>query len=217
VPRWKTPRWTLGAPALVALAVAGCGAAASQPRLHNTSEKRLLSLVTRARTDASNHDGSAVDADLGQFVSEVKTLTTGGQLSEITAGKLDREARATAAQAVHQLRQKAATKASTAATAVLPAGATTTPASATNPSPPAQNTSPRAQNTGPPVQNATQPAQQNNQVHGDEGSGTSPGPGHGHRHDNRHSGWSSSQGGAHQTSVAKAWAKMVELRSRRRR
>ena len=89
--------------ALVALAVAGCGAAGNQQKLHLTSEKRLLSLVARARVDASRHNGTAVHAVLGEFVSEVDTLRTSGQLSHATANNLTGEARATAGAASRQL------------------------------------------------------------------------------------------------------------------
>lgn len=213
MPRWKTPRWTLGAPALVALAVAGCGAAASQPKLHRTSEKRLLSLVARARTDASNHNGSAVHADLGEFVSDVETLTTSGQLSRTTAGRLDREARATAAQAAVQLHQKPATQGTTIATATsATASSATQPAdptpSAGHPAPPVKNTPPPP-NQKPPTHNRAKqkPPKQNDQGHQGDGTDGPTWPDPGHQHGHGHADWSSSQSGAYETSVAKAWAK----------
>lgn len=198
MPRWKTPRWTLGVPALVALAVAGCGAAASRPRLHSSSEKRLLSLVARARTDASTRNGPAVHADLGEFVSDVKTLTTSGQISRATAGKLDRQARATAAQAVEQLPRtpaSAATTATTATTVTQAAGPSTTTTPATgHPTPPAQHTPP------PPHKHDQGPGKTPPPPKHDQGPGggrpdpVKPGPGHEHGHG--HGGRSSSQNAA---------------------
>jgi hypothetical protein len=194
VPRCKTPRWSLGGLALVALVVAGCGAASSQQRasLHTSGEKRLLSLVARARVDASKHDGTAVHAVLGEFVSEVRTLNTAGQLSGTTAGKLDRAARLTAAQAQQQLHPAAAanpaiqtTTATQATTVPTPdPNTTTSPAPATTPTPGA-TTGP----SGPPSPAANTPAQ-NGQ--GDDQSGPA-GPGHGHAYGHRdadeRSGW----------------------------
>jgi hypothetical protein len=187
VPRWKTPRWTLGAPALVALAVAGCGASASQPKLHSSSEKRLLSLVQSARTDAAHHDGSAVNAALGEFVSEVRTLTTSGQLSATTAGKLDQQARSTARQAAQQLHPAAKVHTNTTTTTAQTVATTTQPATVSSP----------ATRTPPPPVTQSDPGQ------GDTGSG-SPRPGH-HRYDHGdgHGRWASGSQG----DVAQAWAK----------
>jgi hypothetical protein len=196
VPRCKTPRRSLGGlalVALVALVVTGCGAASSQQRasLHTSGEKRLLSLVARARVDASKHDGTAVHAVLGEFVSEVRTLNTSGQLSGTTAGKLDRAARLTAAQAQQQLHPAAvtntATQTTTTQTTAVPTpdpGTTTVPAPATTPTSGAA-TGP----SGPPSPAANTPAQ-NGQ--GDDQSGP-PGRGHGHAYGHRYaddgSGW----------------------------
>ena len=188
VPRCKTPRWSLGGLALVALVVAGCGAASSQQRasLHTSGEKRLLSLVARARVDASKHDGTAVHAVLGEFVSEVRTLNTSGQLSGTTAGKLDRAARLTAAQAQEQLHPAAATT-TAAQTTTVPTpdpGTTTSPAPAITPTPGATTGPP-----GPPSPAAKTPSQ-NGQGH-DQGGPAGPGHGHayGHRYADDGSGW----------------------------
>jgi hypothetical protein len=183
VPCYKTPRWSLGALALVAVVVAGCGAASSQQNasLHANGEKRLLSLVARARVDASKHNGTAVHAALGEFVSEVRTLNTAGQLSATTAGRLDRAARLTAAQAEQQLHPTAANSAATAnttQTATPDPATTTTPTPATTPTPGATppGGGPAAPNQPSPATNApSQNAQGNNQ-------GDSPSPGHGHGH-----------------------------------
>lgn len=187
MPRWKTPRWTLGAPALVALAVAGCGAAASQPKLHNTAEKRLLSLVANARVDATNHDGTAVRAVLGEFVSNIRTLRASGQLSGATAGRLGREARAAAAQAARQLHPKLAVRAGTA----------TTPAQSLDP----VTSSTPATAEGPPARrHARAPA---------NGAPAGPGQGHGRGHGYGHHGWSRVAGGANTAgtqAATNAWA-----------
>jgi hypothetical protein len=192
VPRCKTPRWSLGGlalvVALVALVVAGCGAASSQQRasLHTSGEKRLLSLVARARADASQHDGTAVHAVLGEFVSEVRTLNTSGQLSSTTAGKLDRAARLTAAQAQQQLHPAATANTATEATSVPTPdpGSTTSSVPATTPTPGA-TTGP----SSPPSPAANTPSQ-NGQ--GDDQTGPA-GPGHGHGYGHRYaasgSGW----------------------------
>jgi hypothetical protein len=189
VPRCKTPRWSLGGLALVALVVAGCGAASTQQRasLHTSGEKRLLSLVARARVDASKHDGTAVHAVLGEFVSEVRTLNTSGQLSGTTAGKLDRAARLTATQAQQQLHPASAANTATQTTTV-PApdpGTITSTAPETTPTQGAA-TGP----SGPPSPAANTPAQ-NGQ--GDAQSGPPARPGHGHAYGHRYadhgSGW----------------------------
>jgi hypothetical protein len=144
VARWNPRRWSLGASALVALIMAGCGST-GQPRasLHPSAEKRLLSLVARARLDASARDGSAVSAVLDEFVSEVTTLKRSGQLGNSTAAHLERAARATAAGAASRLHPRATHAAATAgsgrsgpqtATAADPATTTTAPASASTPS-----------------------------------------------------------------------------------
>lgn len=128
---------------LVALVIAGCGST-SGPRasLHPSAEKRLLSLVARARVDASAHEGTAVSAVLGEFVSEVNTLKQSGQLRGTTAARLERAARATAASAARRLHPKATHPAATASsgssgsqtsTAADPATTTTAPASASTP------------------------------------------------------------------------------------
>jgi hypothetical protein len=194
VPRCKTPRWSLGGLALVALVVAGCGAASSQQRasLHTSGEKRLLSLVARARVDASKHDGTAVHAVLGEFVSEVRTLNTSGQLSGTTAGKLDRAARLTAAQAQQQLHPAAAADTATQTTPAMQTTTVSTPDPETTTSPtPAATPTPGATTgpSGPPSPAANTPAQ-NGQ--GDDQSGP-PGQGHGHAYGHRYaddgSGW----------------------------
>jgi hypothetical protein len=188
VPCYKTPRWSLGALALVAVVVAGCGAASSQQNasLHANGEKRLLSLVTRARVDASKHNGTAVHAVLGEFVSEVRTLNTSGQLSGTTAGRLDRAARLTAAQAAQQLHPaNAAAKANATqtATATTPDPATTTSTTpATTPTPgatPPGGTPAPPNQPSPPTNTPSQNGQGNNQ-------GGSPSPGHGHGYGHRH-------------------------------
>jgi hypothetical protein len=201
VPRWNPPQRSLGASALVAVVVAGCGAAGTQqkPALHASAEKHLLSLVARARADAERHDGAAVHAVLGDFVSEVRTLKTAGQLTGTTAVNLDGEAHAAAAQAKRQLHAAksasaepgATTQTSTAPAAadatapttptVPPSDATTTPAPA-RPSPTAPT--PKATTSTPPAAGAT--SQQDDQ--GGDGSGAPwPGRGHGHGHGYGHS------------------------------
>jgi hypothetical protein len=180
VPRWNPPRRSLGASALVALVVAGCGTTSSQhkPSLHVTAEKRLLSLVERARADATKQDGTAVHAVLGEFVAEVRTLKTSGQLTATTAGRLDGEASTTAEQAARQLHPRKVANTEPNA-AILTA---TTPAAATPPPTPTTGANPKAPTTsatGPPAPPST-PAtglQQN-----DQGSygGASRSPGHGH-------------------------------------
>jgi hypothetical protein len=197
VPCYRTPRWSLGALALVAVVVAGCGAASSRQNasLHANGEKRLLSLVARARADASKHDGTAVHVVLGEFVSEVRTLTTSGQLSGTTAGRLDRAARLTAVQAEQQLHPATANAAAraNATQTVTPDPATTTsttPATtpATTPTPaatPTPGATPPGGHAAPPNQPSpatntpSQNAQGNNQ-------GDSPSPGNGHGYGHRH-------------------------------
>jgi hypothetical protein len=190
VPRCKTPRWSLGASALVALAVAGCGAAADQPKLHNASEKHLLSLVAHARVDASSHDGGAVHAALGEFVSDVKTLKTSGQLSGAVAGRLDRAARATAAQAARQLHPATAANGATRASTVTTATRTTDPATTTQAADPATTTAPAA-NPMPP--HGPPPGAANAQPQGNPCAGVPgvslPGHGHGDGHAHGHKGW----------------------------
>jgi hypothetical protein len=168
VPRCNPSRWFLGASALVALAVAGCGAGTERnASLHPTAEKRLLSLVARARVDASGRDGSAMHAVLGEFVSEVKTLKASGQLGGATAIKLERTARATASRAgeLHTTTAPAATatsgsQSSTAADPKAPASGSasnpppahpaTKPGPATKPSPPAPKNQQKACKAPPP-------------------------------------------------------------------
>jgi hypothetical protein len=191
VPCYKTPRWSLGALALVAVVVAGCGAASSQQNasLHANGEKRLLSLVARAHVDASEHNGTAVHAVLGEFVSEVRTLNTSGQLSGTTAGSLDRAARLTAAQAERQLHPaataNAATNASTATQTTPDAGpdpATTTsptPATTPTPGPPGGTVAPPNQ-PSPATNTPAQNGPGNNQGHS-----LPPGHGHGHGYGHR--------------------------------
>ncbi len=188
----------LGAPALVALAVAGCGAAASQPKLHNTAEQRLLSLVARARADATEHDGAGVHSVLGEFVSDVQTLTAAGQLSPTTAGRLDRAARATAAQAARQLHPASKVPARTASTTTQATGpGTTTSPPVTNP--PAVKSTPPTQHDPPPA--SGNPAGQANQgYNGSEPAQPGHGPRHDHGHWQAHDGWSvAGQGGAGST------------------
>jgi hypothetical protein len=193
VPCYRTPRWSLGALALVAVVVAGCGAASSRQNasLHANGEKRLLSLVARARADASKHDGTAVHVVLGEFVSEVRTLTTSGQLSGTTAGRLDRAARLTAVQAEQQLHPATANAAAraNATQTVTPDPATTTSTTpATTPTPaatPTPGATPPGGHAAPPNQPSpatntpSQNAQGNNQ-------GDSPSPGNGHGYGHRH-------------------------------
>lgn len=189
----------LGASALVALAVAGCGTAANQPKLHNSSEKRLLSLVARARADAAKHRGTAVHAVLGEFVSDVQTLTTSGQLSRSSAHRLAREARATAAQAAHELHPKAATTADASATTTQPATTITASTPAAGPTPATKTTA----NTP-----ARPPVRQHNPRQGPHGPALTPpkpGPRHGHRHG--HGGRPAGHGGAEKKNIARAWAK----------
>jgi hypothetical protein len=182
VPRWNPSRWSLGASALVAVVVAGCGASSthSNPSLHAGAEKRLLSLVARARTDATRHDGTAVDAVMGDFVSEVQTLKSSGQLTAGTAGSLAREARLTAAQASLQLRPakskggtaRATTQTSTAPASVTPATQTAPTTAPTTAADPAQT---------PATSQATTPASAGVQQQNDQGDGSdSPWPGHGY-------------------------------------
>jgi hypothetical protein len=125
VPRCNQPRWSLGALALVALSMAGCGAAAERSRasLHPAAERQLLSLVARARADASDHNGRAVRTVLGEFVSDVRTLRSSGQLSRTTATNLDRVARVTEAQAAKQLPTTTSIQPSGASAAPSPPGA----------------------------------------------------------------------------------------------
>lgn len=174
MPRWKTPRWTLGAPAIVALVVAGCGASAHQTKLHSSSEKRLLSLVQTARTDAAHHNGTAVHAVLGEFVSEVRTLTTSGQLSASTAGQLDQQARTTARQAAKQLHRATEVQTNTATTTTQAVATTNEPPTVSPPAP----------------QTASPPATQSAPGQGDDRFGSTwPGPhGHGYGHDRGSSG-----------------------------
>jgi hypothetical protein len=188
VPRWKTPRWSLGASALVALAVAGCGAAADQPKLHSASEKHLLSLVAHARVEASSHDGGAVHAALGEFVSDVKTLKTSGQLSGAVAGRLDRAARATAAQAARQLHPATAAKGASGTSTVTTATQTTDPAATTQAADPATTTSPAANPTPPhgPPPGAANDQPQGNRCYGVPRASL---PGHGHGPAHGHKGW----------------------------
>jgi hypothetical protein len=151
VPRCNPSRWSLGATALVALVVAGCDSGTRRnASLRPRSEKRLLSLVARARTDASGHHGSAVHAVLGEFVSEVERLKKAGQLGTATAAHLERAARATAAGAARELhatppRTSGPTSASQTSTAAdpnaparnrTPARSGPRPAPTTKPSPP---------------------------------------------------------------------------------
>jgi hypothetical protein len=185
VPRWNPPRRSLGASALVALVAAGCGTVSSQhkPSLHVTAEKRLLSLVARARADATKQDGTAVHAVLGEFVAEVRTLKTSGQLTATTAGQLDGEASTTAEQAAQQLHpRKVATTEPNAAiqTATRPTAATPPPTPTTG----ANAKAPTTSANGPPAQPST-PATGPQQ--GDQGNygGTSRSPGHGHGYGHR--------------------------------
>jgi hypothetical protein len=194
VPCYKTPRWSLGALALVAVVVAGCGAARSQQNasLHASGEKRLLSLVARARVDASKHNGTAVHAALGEFVSEVRTLNTAGQLSGTTAGRLDRAARLTAAQAEQQLHpatSNAASKANATQTATSDPATTTSPTPATTPTPGA---TPPGGHPAPPNQPSPATNTPPQKAHGNS-QGDPPSPGHGHGYGHRYgdsgSGW----------------------------
>lgn len=106
---WKTLRWPLAATVLAAMAVNGCGAAGGRTaRLPKTSEKALLTLVARARTDVSHHHDDAAHAVLAAFVSKVSRLRTAGELNAATAGGLDRQARLTSAQIARQRRTLAA-------------------------------------------------------------------------------------------------------------
>lgn len=190
MPRWKTPRWTLGAPALVALVVAGCGASANQTKLHSSSEKRLLSLVQTARTDAAHHNGTAVHAALGEFVSEVRTLTISGQLSATTAGQLDQQARTTARQAAKQLHPAIKVQKNTATT--------TTQAVATTAEPPTVS-SPATQTASSPPATHSDPGQD------DDRSGSTWPRHHGHGYERGYGHDGGSSGG--QGGDARSWAK----------
>jgi hypothetical protein len=137
-------------------------------------------LVVRARADATRQDGTAVHAVLGEFVAEVQTLKTTGQLTGTTAGRLDSEARTTAEQAAEQLHPaKVATVQPNAATHT-----TTTPAVANAATPPTPthgaipNPAPTSSADNPPSNAATAP-QQNDQGNG---GSTPPSPGHGYGH-----------------------------------
>jgi hypothetical protein len=165
--------------------VAGCGASSThqKPTLHASAEKRLLSLVARARVDATAHDGTAVHAVLGEFVSEIQTLKTSGQLAGTIAASLDHEAHTTAAQAAERLhpakppetKPKTTAETTTAATSTI-AATPTTPAVGTTPTAPTApvNSTPSSAD-GTPEQN-------------DQGS-DSQRTGHGHRYGAGASGW----------------------------
>lgn len=153
--RWNPPRWSLGASSLVVLTIAGCGAGGNQSgaSLHPGAEKRLLNLVSQARAYASKHDGTAVRAVLGEFVSDVRTLRSSGQLSGSMAGTLEREARSMSVQAAEQLHGagggqaggavNAGQNGSHTATAPGAAAGTTTPAAHPSaPTNPASSTTP---------------------------------------------------------------------------
>jgi hypothetical protein len=179
VPCWNPPRWSLGASALVALVAAGCGTTSSQhkPSLHATAEKRLLSLVARARADATKQDGIAVHAVLGEFVAEVQTLKTSGQLTGTTAGRLDSRARTTAEQAAQQLHPaKVAAAQANAATQTITTPAAANPATPPKPTPGANSNPAPAGNPPSPAATTPQP--------NDQGSvgPAPPSPGHGHGH-----------------------------------
>lgn len=129
VARWNTLRWPLGASVLAAMAITGCGAAGDKPehRLHAAAEKSLLTLVARARTDVFDDNGAAAHTVLSEFVSELSTLRSSGRLSAGTAGHLERQARATAAQIKLQLPASSADHVTT-----HPTDPTTTPQPATS-------------------------------------------------------------------------------------
>lgn len=101
-------RCTLGAAALAAIAVAGCGTAGDpsgrdQAALRTANEQHLLKLIATARADAAANDGAGVESTLSQFVAQVKTLRSSGALSVATATALDRRAVETGRRAAQQL------------------------------------------------------------------------------------------------------------------
>jgi hypothetical protein len=59
---------------------------------------------SRPRNDVSANNGAALDATLSQFVTEVRTLRSSGELSAAIAAGLERQAVATEARAAQQLR-----------------------------------------------------------------------------------------------------------------
>jgi hypothetical protein len=183
--------------------VAGCGAAGidHKPSLHASAERRLLSQVARARVQATAHDGTAVHAVLGEFVSEVQTLEIAGQLTRTTAANLEHEARTTAAQAAERLRPAKPANTKPQATTRTTAATTTTPdapaaaAAGVTPTPPATGATPApaaADATPTPPADTTRSAAGAAPGQSDQGS-DSPwrghGPGHGHRHDAGFTGW----------------------------
>jgi len=96
----------MGATLLTSMAIAGCGTATETPshRLHGAAEKRLLNLVAHARSDVASRRGAAAHTALTEFISDVHTLRTAGELTAATAGGLDRQAKATAAQIGSRMR-----------------------------------------------------------------------------------------------------------------
>jgi hypothetical protein len=67
-------------------------------------EQHLLGLIASARNDVSANNGAALYATLSQFVTEVRTLRSSGELSAAIAAGLERQAVATEARAAQQLR-----------------------------------------------------------------------------------------------------------------
>jgi hypothetical protein len=108
---------------------------------------------------------------LGQFVADVRTLKSSGQLSESYARRLDTEARATAAQAATRLHRKVASAART--TSTVRASDST---SATQPT------------VTSTVQSNYPADSQNDQAQGDGSDSAWSGRGDGHGHGDAHGG-----------------------------
>lgn len=127
------------------MAIAGCGASAgdqSAAALHAKDEQHLLTLIQRARSDASARNDVGVDSDLSQFIAAVNQLRGSGKLKAATAAMLDRRALATEAQASQQLQHT---------TTTLDVAKTTTSAASSAATPAAKPQPPAAANTAAPV------------------------------------------------------------------
>lgn len=164
MPRRNLERWSLVLVALAALCFAVSGAAASgapSTSLRAQGEHRLLSLIARARADASRRNGIGVDAALSQFVSQVGVLHGAGQLSDAAAASLDQLALATETQAAARLRPREAPSAAAAEvsnTAISPPSPRTTTVPPTTPAPSPRTTTVPATMPAPSPRMTTVPA-----------------------------------------------------------